>query len=105
VDIERKFLMARFTYKCDRCGNIEKVSLDKRLPSWPCMRNLSPPHSTTVAVCGGTGKPVFAVGSTKVMERLDNGAMPRAVERIHNIEEITAADADAHSAIPENDDA
>lgn len=98
--------MARFTYKCDRCGETFKVSLERRYASYPCPHNLSSPGSTTIAPCGGQGKPVFSVGNTKVMERLDNGIMPRAVERIHNIEEITAADADAHSIdIPEDEDA
>lgn len=30
------------------------------------------------------------VGSSQVVERLDNGIMPRAVERLQNIEEIMA---------------
>jgi hypothetical protein len=28
------------------------------------------------------------MGTVTVMERLDNGAMARAVERIHNVEEL-----------------
>lgn len=101
--------MARFTYKCEDCGRTFKVSLARREPTQPCPHDASGGNlsqfSPHYEECGGTGKPVFAVGSTKIMERLDNGAMPRAVERIHNIEEITAADADAHSAVPEDDDA
>lgn len=84
--------MARFTYKCDKCNKVFKVSLEKRASELFCN-------------CGGTGKPIFTVGSTKIMERLDNGAMARAVERIHNIEEITNADSDSHSTVPEDEDA
>lgn len=113
--------MARFTYKCEKCGNDFKVSIERRYATYPCPRysrtSTEPPSVTWVSAsdevpkesayeqCGGIGKPVFQVGGSKVMERLDNGLMPRAVERVHNIEEITAADADAHSNTTEDDDA
>ncbi len=37
------------------------------------------------------------------MERLDNGAMGRAVERMHNIEEIMNDRADKHTEENESD--
>lgn len=39
----------------------------------------------------------------QMVERLDNGLMPRAVERLHNIEEIMA-ERDSKHAIAEEDD-
>jgi hypothetical protein len=36
-------------------------------------------------------------GSVSIVERLDNGIMGRAVERLHNIEEIMNDRADKHS--------
>jgi len=67
--------MAWFTYRCNKHGNFKK-SLPKREKASVCPE------------CGAESGNVLKVGSSVIMERLDNGAMARAVERIHNIEEI-----------------
>jgi hypothetical protein len=38
------------------------------------------------------------MGTTQIIEKLDNGLMGRAVERLHNIEEIMNERADKHTA-------
>lgn len=38
--------------------------------------------------CNKPSSVVLKIGTTVVNEKLDNGAMGRAVERIHNIEEL-----------------
>ena len=67
--------MAWFSYKCKKHG-IFKVSLKKREKIQKCPE------------CGEECFVQLSVPSTQVLERLDNGAMVRAVERLHNIEEI-----------------
>lgn len=67
--------MAWFTYKCPTHG-IFRVSLGKRDKKVPCKK------------CGVLSDIVLKVGTTVVYERLDNGAMGKAVERIHNVEEL-----------------
>lgn len=84
--------MARFTYKCKKCKQTFKVSLERRQSCYICQ-------------CGGDSDPVYSTGTVKVLEKLDNGLMTRAVERIHNIEEITQADADKHCIAVEEEDA
>jgi hypothetical protein len=64
-----------FSYKCPEHGDFRK-RLDKRLPEVYCN------------ICGKVSKPVIKAGSITLMERLDNGVMARAVERLHNVEEI-----------------
>ena len=76
--------MAWFTYNCPTHGNF-KVSLPKRAKVVPC------------GTCGADSVPVLKTGSVSVMEKLDNGAMARSVERLHNIEEIMNERADKHS--------
>lgn len=67
--------MAFFTYKCSQHGNF-KVSLEKRDKTVPC------------PTCGEDSRSVLKAGNVQVNERLDNGLMPRAVERPQNIEEM-----------------
>lgn len=67
--------MPIFTYKCPDHGEFKKY-LDKRLKVLYCDK------------CGKESKSIVKIGSITVMERLDNGAMARAVERPHNIEEL-----------------
>jgi len=73
--------MAHFTYKCPEHGSF-CVSLDKREKTHKCPK------------CGKESKAVLKMGSVQIVERLDNGAMARAVERLHNIEEIMEERAD-----------
>jgi len=82
--------MGWFTYKCNTHG-IFKVSLDKREKKVPCKAcNESSPH-------------IPKVGTSVVYERLDNGAMGRAVERIHNVEELMEERNDKSRAGEENE--
>jgi hypothetical protein len=75
--------MPRYTFVCPHHGEIE-VSLPKRQPLGRfCLK------------CDQECKNIFkAKGGVSVMERLDNGLMGRAVERLHNIEEIVKERAD-----------
>lgn len=84
--------MAIFSYKCEACGVFKKV-----LPTRS--------HAVECPKCGKSAKNVVGVGTVSVKERLDNGLMGRAIERLHNIDELMQE----HSAIndapaPENDD-
>lgn len=76
--------MARFKYKCPDHGEFV-VCLDKREKKANC------PH------CGKESRAIIRAGTIQVMERLDNGAMARAVERLSNIEEVMSERSDAHS--------
>lgn len=76
--------MAFFAYKCQEHGKFN-VSLPKRLKKQKC------------PVCEVDCSAIINIGSSSVMERLDNGAMSRAVERLHNIEEIMNERADKHT--------
>lgn len=76
--------MARFTYNCPNHGHF-KVSLKKREKTVKCPQ------------CDSDSSVIIIVGSTSIVERLDNGAMGRAVERLHNIEEIMNERADKHT--------
>lgn len=77
--------MGWFSYKCSEHGEF-KVSLPKRETSVPCSK------------CQSKSYPALKAGTISVMERLDNGAMGRAVERLHDIEEIMNKRADDHTA-------
>lgn len=70
--------MGWFSYECPEHGEF-KVSLSKREKKYPC-----PKPDCIHDECA----PLLKVGSFQVIERLDNGAMARAVERLHNIEDI-----------------
>lgn len=75
--------MAWFTYKCKTHGLFTKSMLKRE----------------KTAVCPDCGEESVAVikpGNVSIVEKLDNGAMSRAVERLHNIEEIMNDRADAH---------
>ena len=67
--------MAWFSFHCSDCGPFRK-SLDRRAKTAPCPK------------CEKTSPLVLRPASVQVVERLDNGAMARSVERLHNIEEI-----------------
>lgn len=82
--------MGWFTYKCKVHG-IFKMSLPKREKRKPC------------TVCEDLSPFVPKVGTTVIYERLDNGAMSRAVERIHNIEELMDERNDISRAVGSDD--
>ena len=75
--------MALFTYQCPTHGNF-RVKLDKREKRYKCPQ------------CSVECQSVLKMGTVQVVERLDNGAMARKVERLHNIEEIMNDRADKH---------
>lgn len=81
--------MAWFTYKCPDHGEY-KISLQKREKTHLC------------PLCQKESKAIIKAGSISVVERLDNGAMARTVERLYNIEEIMSDRADKHS-IPDEE--
>lgn len=76
--------MGWFSYNCDQHGNFT-VSLEKREKKHHC------------PVCGADSKVVIKFGTVQVKEILDNGAMARSVERLHNIEDIMNERADKFS--------
>jgi hypothetical protein len=67
--------MALFTYKCEQHGNFQ-VALTKRALDQPC------------PTCSKSSRSIIVVGTSVVFERLDNGAMAKAVERMHDVEEL-----------------
>jgi hypothetical protein len=67
--------MGWFTYKCPEHGDF-KLILERRKDVADC------------PTCGVASKPVIKIGTTQVIEKLDNGVMGRAVERLHDIENI-----------------
>lgn len=67
--------MGWFSYNCETHGAFKKT-LDRREEVADC------------PVCGKPAKAVLRAGTLRVVEQLDNGAMARKVERLHNIEEI-----------------
>ena len=69
--------MAWFSYKCAKCGREFKQSLSKREQFVKCL-----------AECNGQAENVVKTGTSSVHERLDNGAMARSIERLHNVEEL-----------------
>ena len=68
-------MMAHFSYTCPEHGEF-KISLDRRQKTCQCPK------------CGAESKPIIRIGTSRVVEVLDNGAMVRKVERLHNIEDI-----------------
>lgn len=81
--------MPWYTYRCLSHGDF-RISASTRLPSARC------------SVCGKDGLPVIKAGTSSVRERLDNGAMARAVERVHNIEELIEDHAATGDVVDEN---
>jgi hypothetical protein len=68
--------MPLFRWICNECGKISRSISDRRPELPPCS-------------CGGSQ--IFVTGGgTMVMETLDNGAMPRKVERLARVEELMA---------------
>jgi hypothetical protein len=67
--------MAWFRYKCPDHGDF-RLSLSKRQKTANCPQ------------CQKESRGIISMGSVTIMERLDNGAMARAVERIHNVEDL-----------------
>lgn len=76
--------MPRFSYKCPSHGEFQ-LSLEKRDKSHPC------------PTCGGDSVSIIKAGTTRIVERLDNGLMAKVVERLHNVEEIMEERNDRHS--------
>ena len=76
--------MGWFSYKCPNHGDF-KLSLDKRENKAKC------------PACQSESSAIIRVGGTSIVERLDNGAMSRAVERLSGIEEIMNERADKHT--------
>jgi hypothetical protein len=83
--------MPWFTYFCKLCGRQWQQSLPTREPYVKCL-----------STCPGTAVNVRKAGTSIVYERLDNGAMARAVERPHNIEEMIEERSD--QSVPQPDD-
>jgi hypothetical protein len=83
--------LAWFSFSCKDHG-LFKVSLEKRTQKAPC--------PACQIECYG----IIKTGTTRIVERLDNGAMSRAVERLHNVEEIMSDRSDKHS-VKQDDDA
>jgi hypothetical protein len=92
--------MPWFTYKCTSCNHRVKVILDERLPEIKCDAY----DLMSDGPCGQPMKPVLKAANVKVVEQLDNGAMVRKVERIHNIEEILQERSDKFSVQQEEGD-
>lgn len=76
--------MARFKYECPEHGEFI-VSLEKREKKVNCPQ------------CNKESRAIIRAGTVQVIERLDNGAMARAVERLSNIEEIMFERSESHS--------
>lgn len=70
-----------FALKCDTCSAGTRVLRDS-------IHDLA--EHLPRCVCGGIFQRAATGPSTQVMERLDNGAMPRAVERLADAERLYA---------------
>ena len=78
--------MARFSYKCPEHGDFT-VTLKKRVKKMPCPE------------CQKESCAIIRAGTIQVVERLDNGAMARAVERLHDIDDIMYDRSEEHSKL------
>jgi len=67
--------MAWFRYECSDHGQF-RLTLPSRKKDLKCPD------------CDNICKPIYKAPSVRIIERLDNGAMGRRVERLHNIEDI-----------------
>lgn len=76
--------MAWFRYKCLEHG-IFTASLEQREKTMKCPK------------CGARSMVKLGVGTTQIVEKLDNGVQGRAVERLHNVEEIMEERNDKHT--------
>jgi hypothetical protein len=81
--------MPIFTYECPDHGAFG-ILAGTRLKTWKCDK------------CGATCPNVFKSGTVRVVDRLDNGLMARAVERLSDINEIDQQDSDKFT--PETSD-
>lgn len=68
--------MALFLLACKKCKTVVKRFLD------------TPPRKLRCLVCGGPVNRAPKAPSTQMMEKLDNGAMSTALERLANAEEM-----------------
>ena len=82
--------MAWFSYTCETHGDF-KTSLEKRESTQKCPK------------CQVNCRGIIKAGTSRTVERLDNGAMGRAVERLHNIEEIMS-ERDANHSIQQDEE-
>jgi hypothetical protein len=64
-----------FTYKCKDHGEFRAI-LEKRTKTHKC------PQCTVECYA------IYKIGTVQLVERIDNGVMARAVERLHNIDEL-----------------
>jgi len=78
--------MGMFSFKCPEHG-IFKVMLDTGTKSHQCPK------------CSAISARQLKVGSVTVTERIDNGLMPRPIDRIQNIDEMI----DQRNAIHEDE--
>lgn len=67
--------MGWFRYACPEHGEF-RLSLAERKKRMPCPQ------------CSKESRSILGAGTARIMEVLDNGAMARRVERLHNVEEI-----------------
>ena len=74
--------MGWFSFKCPQHDTFI-VALQKRQKMVKCPK------------CGADSAAIIKIGTTQIVEKLDNGVMGRSVERLHNIEEIIKNRADA----------
>jgi len=82
--------MAWFSYTCGTHGDF-KISLEKRESTQKCPK------------CQAECRGIIKAGTSRTVERLDNGAMGRAVERLHNIEEIMS-ERDANHSMQQDEE-
>ena len=73
--------MPLYSFDCPNHGSFTRL-LKNREKECPC------------PTCNSLSKNIYKTGTVRVMERLDNGLMARAVERLVDIEEINQADAE-----------
>jgi len=83
--------MAWFNFNCPEHGKFH-LQLPKRESSGKCPK------------CDADSQAVIGAGTTQIMERLDNGLMGRAVERLHNIEEMLNDRSDANDIKQDGED-
>ena len=83
--------MAWFNFNCPAHGKFH-LSLPTRQKYGKC------------PTCQTESPGIIGAGSTQIMERLDNGLMGRAIERLHNVEEILNDRSDANDIKQDGED-
>jgi putative FmdB family regulatory protein len=73
--------MPVYHFECEKCLKTIRKMLEIDPKAW-----------AKSCQCGGNFRRKASGPSCQVMERLDNGAMPRAVERLAEVERIQAED-------------